>query len=321
MRLRCLSLLTLACSQFSPMVAIPAKAAEPTAAELIGLAPVIESSNGRNRSIQLGGHIWLSKQTSLKFRASYRAPDEHALLISDGKDNTPLFLVSEHQGIQYDPIKNLVYYNKPIYETFSMIQSGDKLKMGFGWEKESEKAIGLSMDVRSFFSGQSKGDEVVKTGDRRYRLTRTSALGNYLVCHVDLTLKQPYTRIEFLLTEDRAPFMIIDTILVNEPLMDQEFTFPDKRQLESKLTVRDWPGEGQHPDWDSMSLFSLACLTRAAADDPEMRDAIKLSGAADIDWEEVRNNDLRSSSVLRELLSFESRVSASQDRSKKRARR
>jgi hypothetical protein len=200
------AVLTIIFSQFIAMIASPARAGEPSASDLIALAPVIRSSEERYRSIELAGYFKDKDGVAvMKFRAIYRSPNRHALIISDGSDGTPLLFASNNSMIVYDPVRPVVLDAADTRTNFSIWQEGDRFWLTWEWSSGEEKPNSILLDVRSMFTGRSKRNDVVKIGDGKYRLTNTSERGSRLISHIDTNLKQPYTRIELVMEPHDEP--------------------------------------------------------------------------------------------------------------------
>ena len=99
MGMKALLLLSAVCLASRPS----AMAGEPSAKDLIKLAPVITSKDRAYESIAISGSM-KGDGIHLRFRAIYQAPDRHALLLTDGSDGTPLVFVAERQMLIYDPV-------------------------------------------------------------------------------------------------------------------------------------------------------------------------------------------------------------------------
>ncbi len=85
MRTSPLSLLALAF-----LVSVQAKAADPTARDLIALAPIVSSKDESIRSIEIAGYYALDDKIDTTFRALYQSPGRFAFLMSDGASGIPI---------------------------------------------------------------------------------------------------------------------------------------------------------------------------------------------------------------------------------------
>ena len=96
-----------------------------SAQDLIRLAPVIDTTKSAYRSVRIEGVM--SAGFGLRFRALYRAPDQHALFIEDGRDGTPLLLVSGGAMIAYDPVRPEALFDEVDHATLSIKCKDNKL--------------------------------------------------------------------------------------------------------------------------------------------------------------------------------------------------
>lgn len=288
-----------ACLHLIALASASVAAGEPSASDLIGLAPVIRSSDEKCKSIEIGGYIKPNGFAHLTFRVIYRAPDKYALLINDGLDGTPLLFASDRRMFIYDPVQRVVLYSTDVNVDFSMRQEEDTLKFRCAaMECKDSKVL---LDVKSFFSGPVKSDKVVKIGEREYRVTRTTEKGNSWVATIDPKELCPFSRIELIEHGNTNVIISINSICINGTLKDDQFAFPRKELLAEHIGVVDSPGEGSQKHLNGMPLMR-ACYVRAAATNPELREAIKLPGLSGIDWDRVKENDKKLSQVLRDFL-------------------
>jgi hypothetical protein len=294
--------LTIVCSPFLAAIGAAAEPETRSAADLIALAPVIRSSDERCRSIDVAGTFRDGGPLILKFRAIYRAPDRHALILSDGADDTPLLWASGDRMIIYDPVRPVVLYHSGNRTDFQIWQEGDDFKLVAGFEAARNGPSRILFDVGSLFTGGVQGDEAVAVGPGEYRLTRTSSKGNFLVAHIDTRIKQPYQKLELIMKGGRDPSLRFDRIVVDGALGDEEFAFPAKERLAARIAVKEAPGDGLLQQVGIMALAFRACYARLAANVPEMRGALPLPGLVGIDWDEVRRNDRMFSQVLKDVI-------------------
>jgi hypothetical protein len=202
----------------------------------------------------------------------------------------------------YDPVRPAVFFSAYTQADFIMRTKGNTFEFAWDCRKDKENPSSILFDVKSLFINPSKGDEVVKTGDGRYRLTRTTTKGSFLVSHIDTSLKQPYTRIEIIRDVNSGPALCVDRIVIDGTLGDEEFTFPERAQLAAKIGVRDWPGDGEMKDIDGLASMFRASYARLVANRPDLRDAADFPGLSGINWDDVKINDKRFSKILRDLI-------------------
>lgn len=305
MRLR-ITLLTLICTNLISIVMTPVLAGEPSIEDLMGMAPVIQSSDERIQSIELGGY-WKDDNgnTMLRFCSLYRAPGKHALLIMDGTDGTPLSFASDRKLMVYDPINGYILYSSKDSSAKTWIRLENNI-FTFSWpiSIDSEKSSSINLDIKSMLEGSSKSVDMTKTGEGKYRLTRTSNGGNFYIFHIDTSMKQPFQKVELVMGNTGKVRFCVDKIVVDGLLGDEVFEFPTKERLAEKIQVKEWSNEGILQAIEGLGSFTRTFYVRAAANLPEYRDSpnlINLFGLAKIDWEEIKKNDKKYSQALKDL--------------------
>ncbi len=281
-------------------------AGEPSVGDLIKLAPVIQSSADKYQSIELGGY-WKDDDGNvlLRFRSLYRAPDRHALLITDGSDGTPISFASDSKLMLYDPLKGCVFYS-PKASTGTTIRVENGI-FRYGWRQSvwSDDPSSIRLDVKSMLSGPSRRDEVVKTGEGKYRLTRTSNSGNIYLFYIDTSSENPFQKIELVMGQTNRVRFCLDKIVIDGFLGDEEFAFPSKERLAEKIEVREWSSEGLLEAISISASITRIDYARLAVYQPEVRDSptlLNLFGLSKIDWEAVRKNDEKFSQAIKDLV-------------------
>lgn len=316
------SRLILACSPFLAMVArADDPSPDPSARELIAMAPVIASVDGKYRSIEVRGRIRKAGIAVLKFRALYRAPDRHAVLLCDGEDDTPLLFCADRKMFVYDPAEAVVQYAENVFSYLAIWCPDDNLRYFFGYYVGQDDPSRLLLDIKSIYSGSSMDEEVVRVGEGKYRLVSGEGPRGYLVSLIDRSREQPFTGLMVTLPGDDEPMLCVDTIVVDGELGDEEFAFPGKERLAEGIDVRAWPDDGGEEVVNAAGSVLRACYIRLAALRPELREAgprrpgepqvsirargpgapgpEQLPDLTKIDWEKVRANDRKYSKALK----------------------
>ncbi len=291
---------------FISLVATHALAGEPSVGDLIKLAPIIQSSDEKYRSIELGGYTQDDEgNVVLRFRSIYRAPDRHSLLITDGGDGTPISFASDGKLLIYDPMKGCVFYSaKANAGTRIGVEDGS---FRYAWPQliETDEPGYLRLDVKSMLDGPSRGDEVVRTGEGTYRLTRTSNSGNCYVFSIDRSAKNPFQKIELVMGHTNKVRLCLDKIVIDEPLGDEQFAFPSKERVAEKITVKNWSGDHLLEAIKELGSITRVYYARMAVKQSEVRDApglVNLYGLSKIDWEAIRENDRKFSQSIKDLV-------------------
>jgi hypothetical protein len=280
-----------------------ARAGEPSAADLIKLAPVIDSSDRALRSIEVRGSI-KGDSTHLRFRAIYRAPDQHALLLADASDGTPLVFVAERRMLIYDPVRPAVLRMEHARSTLILRSKGDapRLNYSFGASTHDGEPSELVLDLRSICGLPAVEERVVEDANGGYRLFRTDAEGVTTACSIDPRRKTPCASLKVFPKGHLEPSVFIDRIEVDGALRDEDFRFPETARLAGKIAVKDWPGDGV---WDALGevpSMIRAYEARLGANHPGMRKSVRFAALKGIRWDQVRENDRKFSAVMKEIL-------------------
>jgi hypothetical protein len=280
----------------------PARAGEPTAKDLIKLAPVITSKDPAYETIAVSATI--KGDVHLRIRAIYQAPNRHAMLISDGSDGTPLVFVADRQMLIYDPVHPAVLRIKDAVSQLTLRSDGNLSNLEFNFGKNSHEVDSseLTLDFRSICLLPAVEEKVVRDGDGRYRLFLTKADEKTAVHGFDPSRKMPYASFKAFTKDSHEPSLNIDRIEVNVVLRDEEFRFPDMALLAKKIEVKDWPGDRFSQTVGGVALLIRAMEARAGANHPGMRKSIKFASWQGIHWDQVREHDRKFSNLIKDFL-------------------
>ena len=311
------SLILLAYATLTAAVASSGVAGEPSARELVALAPVIRSSDKNCKSIDISGFMNKEGITDLKFRAVYRAPDRFALLLYDGLDGTPLLYCSDRNMFVYDPVGPSFLYSGYAGFQIDLLATVETFVFSIDGSVVRSKSSSISIDLQSILWGPGQNglalmdqavkdgvvrDEVVKRNEGSYKLVRHEEEGSTIRIDVRLNANPPYTAIDFAEGGAPKPFLGIDKLAINGALKDEMFAFPEKDRLARTMTVRDVAGDGVLKSLGALALVTRAAVVRTAVNHPESRARIKHPELLGVDWERVKQNDKRFSKILKTLV-------------------
>jgi hypothetical protein len=300
------------CAALIAALPATARAGEPSARDLADLAPVLDSSDGRRRSLDVGGYFGEEKDPAaprLKFRALYRAPDRSSFLISDAADGTPLIFCSGRKMFVYDPVGPVIFYSEDASFGVKFRRTADKLEFSYTFLlKRNNKENSISVDLRSVMTGEWRDaeggpsvDDIVATGGNTYRLSRSLNDGGMFYSRLDLGRKFPYESAAFAF---RGSVVLgLDRIALDGVLDDGAFSFPSKGRLTRKLPVRDVTREEDPAKvLDIVSVATRAAVVRSVVNRSKSPEALKIPGLSGVDWDRVKENDEKLSKALKEFV-------------------
>lgn len=310
MRSRYQSQLGLAGVILSTMVLASTRAGEPSAQELVALAPVLDSSDGGCRSLSLRGWAGGDGKTepNLRFQAIYQAPNRFSLLIDDVVDGTPLVFCSGTKMFVYDPLTPTVYYSEDASFTLEMLQTSREFRFNLVYLMGGRKPHRIFVDFRSILSFMGHGirngpadDRVATHGINRYELIRNFQGRSRLTLNVDPTKNCPYTAADF--TENGVSYLRFDRLSLNGSPGKEPFVFPAKERLTQRFPVKVVTGQEDFVAGSKLSeILGRAIAVRAFVNRDVPPASIKVPDIPGVDWDRVRQNDKKLAKALRELV-------------------
>jgi hypothetical protein len=213
-----------------------------------------------------------------------------------------LFFAADRKMLLYDPLHSVLLWKEDADVHFSLAKEGDGLRIHLDVTTDKDRPSKALFDVQSLVAGPFIDDKVVRIGDKKYRLTRTTEKGNVLECAIDLDRGQPYTSIKIIHDGQKEPSLCVSQLEVNGSIDQEQFFFPKRDDLAEKTCLTHLPGGAMAGSGGGLTLLMRACYARAAIKRPEMREAIEHAAFSEIDWNSIEANDKRVSHVLREAM-------------------
>jgi len=310
---RCLSRSLLAAAALAAALLTPARAGEPSARELIALAPVLDSSDRACRSLDVGGYYGDDNDPGprLRFRALYRAPHHFSLLLTDAADGTPLAFCSDRKMLVYDPVGPTLYYSENASFTLEMACTDGEIKVNWLCLLKSSRPHHIRVDLRSMLPGlPSEGqaaddgafeDRVVKRNTRQFELIRNYEKKAYLTLDVNLAKECPYTAVTFV--QGGTSFFRLDALALNGALGDEWFAFPAKERLARELPLKDVTAvEDLAAIHSTAAAVGRACMVRWVFNKPGPPGPRDIPGLQGVDWDRVKRDDKKYANALRHLV-------------------
>jgi hypothetical protein len=290
------------------LLARPSSAGEPTAQDLIALAPAIRSDDRTVRTIELAGHVRHEGKLSYTFRAFYKAPGRFAFATFGGYDGIPIYFVADREMISYDPVRPELTVVHDVAGYCFLGVEDEKYKMATGIQFVGHKLETIEVDLKPFFLPlpQEKHPaeaRVVKTGDRQYTLIRRTEDASYRA-RIDLSRPIPFTTFEVAPSPTAEATYAIDKIVVNGDLDEAAFRFPALDRLPGGLKVHEVRSISLLSEADGASLMMRAFQVRRDLHEPRLKRGILGPAMMGIRWDRVRENDARYGAAVKGLVSL-----------------
>jgi hypothetical protein len=311
MRMQSFGLMAIACLVWITS----ADAGEPSPADLIRLAPALQSTDPTIKSLEVVGSLKMKDAGLVRFRALYKAPHYYSILMTDAIDQTPLVYLADRQLLFYDPIRSAVTYLKDCSQRFSLESDGKSPRFVYGFGPEGNKVPNLDLlklDVRSLLDLRNNVEaRIIDEGEGRYRLFLLKK-DRTIVCSFDTTAEQRFLGLKVFENTSNAPILTVDKLVVDGKLAREDFQFPDKVHLAKKIKIHELAG-GFLEDGSQMVMISKAIQVRFEARHPGLRTTLNLPGYEHQTWKAIERHDQRYSAVLREMVPFDRRSVATKD--------
>jgi hypothetical protein len=275
--------------------------ADPTAEQLISLAPVIRSSDAAVRSIRVTGCAEQEGGVNVRFYALYQAPGRYMSCFLDGTDDTPIFFHSGGKMLIYNSIDNYIAYTDFSYIELSVAQSDEDLHFQLGLTKTNEKDSGglFSVDLRSLYGAPARDGEATRIGAKEYSLKRATKRGSLMIASLDLTRSRPFHQFEVYSTSKRKPSL---SITIDEDAEVPWVAMPPKELLGKRIGIKDWSKDRLPENAATLAYIVRACNGRLAIRDKNLRNDFESRYGVHVDWKKVEMQDRRISQALREEL-------------------
>jgi hypothetical protein len=292
------------------LLPVSARAQDPSSRELTALAPVLDSSDGGCRSLDIEGWCGAAKalHRKLRFRVLYRAPNQFSLFICDGVDGTPLAFCSGRRAFLYDPVGPTVYYSEGAGFQFGMACAKKEVDFGLSCLLGGGPTDRIFVDFPALLSltgpaalGDPMEQRVIKHSASHFELVANFDKTRYLKIGIDLTKKCPYT--EAALVDDGITGVRLEKIALNSAVADEPFTFPEKQRLTQALPVKDVTGEKDPAAMrDLTAVIMRAFFIRSVLNTVPPSRLVSIPELQGLDLDHVRENDKKFARTLQGLV-------------------
>jgi hypothetical protein len=239
-----------------------ASAADPTATDLIRLAPAVSSADRQARRIKVASSVTSSEHWRLLFLARYDYPDHFFLCIADGRDGTPLAYFSENRLFMYNAVDSEVMYFQEAKFDYTL-QGADGGLDNRCSVTGSAGGSNILVDLKSLYGQAAKHDDLVHSSTRTFRLTRTFGEGESLVALVDPSRRCPFAHLELCDTEKELPPFVLHELSIDGDVRDPRPVPPSERAFVGKLRITSF--NEKTPDGLAVPGFMQRCLVARQA--------------------------------------------------------
>ncbi|PKN33828.1 MAG: hypothetical protein CVU61_11990 [Deltaproteobacteria bacterium HGW-Deltaproteobacteria-19] len=290
-------------------------AGTPNIEELLRLAPRISLAEKNISTFEIKGTLDIER-IQLRFIVSGKQPDRHALRILDPRDGMPILVGAGNSFMFYDPVASEVLLGNAMPQfVFKMDPADHNVKIGFGVylpeedkeKKDVNKPEILLVDIRSLMASADQGVEIRKKEGNRFLVEGKTKRGGKIVAYVTPSRREgAYRRIELYKSDINAtkPFLVLDKIVLNQPLPEERFAFSEKKLLASVPDIRRVSDHVTIKTAVSLGTFYQALVTRFVLADPgsqDLKPIVEKMVKHVIDWEQVKKKDTAIAPILKAI--------------------
>jgi hypothetical protein len=283
------------------IVGTPPAHQDEEARALVRLAQHIDSRDARYRNIEVRCHARGPGETHLVVSVVYVKPRCYTMYISDGSLGRPIAFVSNGKMALYDPITDTLLYASNAVVNWSLGVRDDRLRYAVFFFRSKEGGDFIDLDIRSFFEGATTDLEIQATGENRYRMVRTSLLGDSVEAAIDTRRYCAFTRLEVSPKGEARPVLCLDRIRLDEEIDAMNFTFPDRKALEDCFRMFEWTDEGLLTTARALATIKRVAMVRAVSQNPMFKGTPEFADLKGVDWQLVEKNDRKASAKLKDL--------------------
>jgi hypothetical protein len=230
---------------------------------LLKLAPRISLEEKSISTFEVKGTLDLNG-IQLRFIVSGEQPDQLALRILDPLDQTPVMVGAGGAFMLYDPISPEVVVGRATSTFILSVEKdpedasevnpdGPNIVMEFAFhstidkkkESEEDKPKITVIDIRSLLTALVTPLDVRTEDNKQFVISGLTRTGNIAKVYITPTRKEgPYTRIELYQSGNDKPLLVLDEIVLNQPLPAARFVFPEEKLLASELPTKQISADG-----------------------------------------------------------------------------
>ncbi len=276
-------------------------AGDPSVDELIDLAPVVSSQEGRYHRIDVAGKAAGPGFLEVEFRANYRRPNQYALRVTGPHDGTPFIHQVNSELLLYDPVDGSLLYLSNARFGLKLYYDNGRLNWGCTVSRSNSPCTVL-VDIRSLYDGKAITSEIGAADATSVRLKQTRASGASLLAVVDRSKKCPFRQIELTRTGVDQPSLIIHELAVDEDAAEPWPAFPAKERFTGRVRVNDFSDDAVFDRAATAAAIQICYKSFAALQNKGLRERYQKEFGVHVDWDKVEANNRTISREIREVL-------------------
>lgn len=288
-----------------------------TAKKLLKLAPRISLGEEGISTFEVKGTI-KNEGKQLRFIISGQKPDRLAFSLFEPTSGSPIVACAEKSCMFYNPISAEVLLAQAIPKFVMMVEKKSKgfdlddphspMDFDFSPAQDATKqktVYKTVIDIPSFWVGVQSFDVSI-VGDNQFRVEGKTKRGGKVVAYITPSRKEgPYTRLELYESHGAGdqPTVILDSIIINQPLSEGRFSFPERSAFSALSTTNILINGG-----DLKAQFMRAFMNRLVLvykDKPELKALVEKRTGSPLDWEKIEKEDKKAIGILKSIFSEE----------------
>ena len=291
---------------------------------LMSLAPRISLKEETISSFRVKG-VFNFGGLKYRFSVSAKKPDQVSVRVMDPSDGTPIMVGASGSLFIYDSIKSEAVLAEAIphfslsFENESGSTIKPRLVAGFGFNGTTAKnkasddlpsAYRTIVDIPSIVAKLTRPIRVQTDATDDFIISGSSTNGGILIAHISPSRKEgAYTRLEIYPPKSEIPFIVLDEIILNQPIPAKHFAFPKEKILASGVKISTISDQGLINSLLSTRQLMLGLMTRLAlssGDNSEMRATVEELSMRKLNWAELERKDQKLSAILRPIFQDDS---------------
>jgi hypothetical protein len=282
---------------------------------LLNLAPRISLEEKTISTFEIKGTFDV-RGVKLRFMVSGKQPDQLELRVLDPRDKTPVMAGLGDSFMLYDPVSSDVTIGratsiftlgveKDTEKASEANPDAKKVVMYFGVDSKKDTSKLTIVNIHSLLAALITPLDVQTKDNTSFVLSGVTKKGSKVKAYITPSRKEgPYTRVELYQAGNDKPFIVLDEIILNQPLAATRFVFPREKLLASALPTKQLSGNELDNTILSVGMLVrgiMARLVLAGADDSNFKSGVEKMSMRSLNWDEMKKNDAKNGAILRSI--------------------